>query len=119
MVCCILITNNILIIIFCFFGDFMKKKRRVKKNRSIILRLLILIVCAYFTVTLANLWSEVDSKIKEKKAYEQQYETMLNEVEELRSLLDSDDKKIIEKAARERFGYAYPNEQIFKDTSGN
>ena len=98
---------------------FMKRKNKVKKNKSIILRLLILCVCAYFTVTLAPLWGELNDKRAQLSALNQKKETMINEVEELRSLLDSDDKKIIEKAARERFGYAYPNEQIFKDTSGN
>lgn len=97
----------------------MKRKNKAKKNKSIILRLLILCVCAYFTVTLASLWGELNDKRLELEALNQKKETIVNEVEELRSLLDSDDKKIIEKAARERFGYAYPNEQIFKDTSGN
>ncbi len=97
----------------------MKRNKKAKKNKSIILRLLILCVCAYFTVTLASLWGELSDKQSELKAVQQKYDSMVNEVEELRSLLDSDDKKIIEKAARERFGYAYPNEQIFKDTSGN
>lgn len=97
----------------------MKRNKKAKKNKSIILRMLILCVCAYFTVTLASLWGELSDKQSELKAVQQKYDSMVNEVEELRSLLNSDDKKIIEKAARERFGYAYPNEQIFKDTSGN
>ena len=98
----------------------MKRKVKAKKKKSIILRVLILGVCAYFTVTLGSLWKELDAKRSELKAQKEQYATEQTEIEELRSLLESDnEKKIIEKAARERFGYAYPNEQIFKDTSGN
>jgi len=102
---------------FGFTVIFMKRK--AKKNKSIILRLMILGVCAYFTVTLVSLWRVLDDKRAELKVSQQKYDAMLNEVDELRSLLESDDKKIIEKAARERFGYAYPNEQIFKEISGN
>lgn len=97
----------------------MKRKAKKRKNKSILLRLLILCVCAYFSVTLGGLWKDLSAKQSELKAYEDEYNTMLSEVEELRALIESDDKKIIEKAARERFGYAYPDEQIFKDTSGN
>lgn len=34
-------------------------------------------------------------------------------------LEDGSKTKIIEKAARERLGYVYPDEQIFIDISGN
>ena len=97
---------------------FMKRKRKAKKNKSIILRLLILGVCAYFTVTLGSLWSQLNDKESELKAVEQKHDTMVNEVDELRLILDSDDNKIIEKAARERFGFVYPDEQKFIDISG-
>ena len=41
-------------------------------------------------------------------------------VEELTRLLEEgDEKELIEKAARERLGYVYPNEQVFIDPSGN
>ena len=41
-------------------------------------------------------------------------------MEELKALLEDGSKtKIIDKAARERLGYVYPDEQIFIDISGN
>lgn len=95
-------------------------KRKVKKNKSIILRLFILGVCAYFTVTLAGLWSDLNDKQKELDSLNEQYAAQQNDVEELRSMLNSDsDKQIIEKAARERLGYIYSNEQVFIDYSGS
>jgi cell division protein FtsB len=39
--------------------------------------------------------------------------------EKLNLLSTSTEKELIEKAARERLGYVYPNEQIFVDISGN
>ncbi len=93
-------------------------KRRTKKKKSIILRLMILIVCAYFTVSLAGLWNELNDKLAEHSKYTEQKIALEEDIEELRSLLNSEDKEIIEQALR-RQGYAYPDEQKFIDISGN
>lgn len=98
----------------------MKRKRKEKKNKSIILRLLVLGVCAYFTITLANLWNTLNESKAELKQLEEQYVSISNDIEEYRKMLSSDsNKEIIEKAARERLGYVYSDEQIFIDISGN
>lgn len=95
-------------------------KRSKKKNKSIFLRFFVLIFCAYFTVTLASLWKELDAKNKELAVAIKQHETLLNDVKELKTLLNSDNNsEIIEKAARERLGYIYSDEQLFIDVSGN
>ncbi len=95
-------------------------KRKAKKDKSIILRLLILVVCAYFTVTLASLWGDLNDKRKELAELNEQLAAQQNDVEELRSMLNADsNKQIIEKAARERLGYIYSNEQVFIDYSGS
>ena len=95
-------------------------KRKVKKKKSVILRVLILFVCGYFTVTLAGLWSELNDSRKELKELEAQYTSICQDIEEYKALLSSDsNKEIIEKAARERLGYIYSDEQVFIDISGN
>ncbi len=95
-------------------------KRKPKKQRSIILRLLILGVCAYMTVTLASLWNVLNDSKKEREALKVQYNQEVNDIEQLRSMLETESNdKIIEKAARERLGYIYSDEQIFIDISGN
>ena len=58
------------------------------------------------------------------KAIEEKLEKIKAEktaqIEYLSNLLESgNEKKIIEKAARERLGYVYADEQIFIDVSGN
>lgn len=94
-------------------------KRRPKKDRSIILRIVILLVCGYFTVSLVNLWGQLDDAIKDLDGYKEEFSAEKNELEELRALVNAeDDTPIIEKALRER-GYAYSDEQIFVDLSGN
>ncbi len=95
-------------------------KHKTKKNKSVILRLFILGVCAYFSVTLTDLWSDLNEKRKELSQLNEQYVAEQNDIEELRSMLDSEsNQQIIEKAARERLGYIYSNEQVFIDYSGS
>jgi len=88
--------------------------------KSIILRIAVLAVCAYFLITLANLWKTYNQKQVEYKTLKAEYEQLTNDINEMKSLLSSDsNKELIEKAARERLGYIYSDEQIFIDISGN
>lgn len=91
-----------------------------KQNKSIIFRIIILAFCAYFIVTLTGLWNNLNEKESELEALNLEYSERLNDVEELKALLDSEtNTQLIEKAARERLGYVFSNEQIFIDISGN
>lgn len=95
-------------------------KRKVKKEKSIILRVCILIGCAYFSVTLLSLYMELNEKRSDLAELEKEQSQIQNDVDELRAILDSEsDTKLIEKAARERLGYIYSNEQVFIDYSGS
>ena len=95
-------------------------KRKQKKNKSIILRLFVLLVCGYFTITLGSLWGSLNESLKELETLKEQLATEQNEVKELKALLAAeDDTPLIEKAARERLGYVYSDEQIFIDISGD
>lgn len=96
----------------------MKKKKR--KNKSILLRIMILGVCVYMLATLSGLWNTLNESRKELDALKVQYAAEQNDIDELRAMLeDGSEAKIIEKAARERLGYVYPDEQVFIDISGN
>ena len=91
-----------------------------KKDKSILLRLFVLLVCGYFTVTLAGLWGNLNDNIKELEDLKLQLAAEQNEVEQLRAMLEAeDDTPIIEKAARDRLGYIYSDEQVFIDISGD
>ena len=94
-------------------------KRKPKKQRSIIVRLLVLGVCAYMAITLGNLWNNLNEANKELKKLQQQKEIITVEIEEYKSLLNGDEKKIIEKAARDRLGYVFADEQVYIDVSGS
>lgn len=96
----------------------MKKKKR--NNKSILLRLMILGVFVYMIATLSGLWNTLNKSRKELDSLKEQYAAEQNDIEELRAMLeDGSESKIIEKAARERLGYIYPDEQVFIDISGN
>lgn len=96
----------------------MKKKNR--KNKSVLLRVLILGVCVYMIATLSGLWNTLNRSRKELETLKAEYAEEQNDIEELRAMLeDGSQSQIIEKAARERLGYIYPDEQVFIDISGN
>lgn len=96
----------------------MKKKKHT--NKSILLRVMILGVCIYMIATLSGLWNTLSKSRKELETLNAQYAAEQNDIEELRAMLeDGSQSKIIEKAARERLGYIYPDEQVFIDISGN
>ena len=94
--------------------------RGVNKSRSIIVRLIVLFVASYMVVTLIGLFGELRenrNRLEELKA------TLSKEqikIEEYKALLsEGSHADIIEKAARERLGYVYSNEEVYVDISGN
>lgn len=96
----------------------MKKKKR--KNKSILLRIMVLGVGVYMLITLYGLWNTLNENRKELNALKAKQASTQNDIDELRAVLaDGSEKKMIEKAARERLGFVYPDEQVFIDISGN
>lgn len=95
-------------------------KQRKQKNKSIILRVLVLGVCVYMLVTLVGLWNTLNQSKAKLASLKEQYASEQNDIDELQAILNDDsDSKIIEKAARERLGYVYSNEEVYIDISGN
>ncbi len=91
-----------------------------KNNKSYFVRFLVLGVCVYLIATLTSLLTTLNQSKAQLEALEQQYATEKNTIEELRTILENQsDYAIIEKAARERLGYVYSDEQVFIDISGN
>lgn len=94
------------------------KKKKVR-NKSIILRVLVVGICVYMIITLSGLLNELSTARAELNKYKAEYSLKQTEIEELKSLLSEDSRaKMIEKAARERLGYVFPDEQVFIDISG-
>ena len=90
---------------------------RAVKKRSIILRLLVIFVSVFMITKLVGLLNDLNSKKSELNALNEELKTKQADVEEL---IDNGSKEqIIEKAARQRLGFVYSNEEIYVDISGN
>lgn len=95
-------------------------KRKSKPKKSFIVRLIVLAVAAYMTVTLIGLGNRLAEDRAQLASLEQERDSLKLKTDELRELLNSDSHSaIIEKAARERLGFVYSNEEIYIDISGN
>ncbi len=91
-----------------------------KNNKSYFVRFLVLGVCVYLVATLTGLLTTLNESKSQLALLEEQYAAEKNTIEELRTMLENnEDYAIIEKAARERLGYVYSDEEVFIDISGN
>lgn len=89
------------------------------KRKSVILRILLLVFSVYIIISMTNLQIQLIDRTRELKSGEALLEAKNLQIEELVRLLDSGtEAELIEKAARERLGYVYPEEQVYVDLSG-
>lgn len=95
-------------------------RQKPKRRKSIMMRLIVLGVSVYMVAVLIGLGNELAEVKAELKAYENQRDALKLTVDEYKKLLESDSHSaIIEKAARERLGFVYSDEEIYIDISGN
>jgi len=94
--------------------------RTKSQKPSIVLRILIVVFCAYLIYSLGSLFVELNAKNAELADLEiKQAQIEANIAERNTMLEEGTYEEIIEKAARERFGYVFPNETVYMDISGN
>ena len=94
--------------------------RKPKQRRSILLKIFILAACVYILASLSGQWSKLDQSQAERDALLLKAEQLKQSIKENKNMLkDESNISIIEKAARERLGYIYSDEQVFVDISGN
>ena len=95
-------------------------KRNQKKKSSVILRIAAVAVSVYMIVSLCTLWQNLVKEQNSLAELERVKAEKISQIDYLTSLLESgNESEIIEKAARERLGYVYSDEQVFIDISGN
>lgn len=94
--------------------------RGARRSKSIIVRLIVLFVASYMVVTLIGLFGELQDNIKKLQDLKTTLAQEKLQIEEYKTLLnEGSHADIIEKAARERLGYVYSNEEVYIDISGN
>ncbi len=94
-------------------------KNAAKSQGSIIWRVAVFAVSIYMVITLCGLWGELISKKSELNALQARKNEISTQINELTALLGTSEEEIVEKAARERLGYVYSDEQVYIDNSGN
>ncbi len=95
-------------------------RQKPKRRKSALLHLIVLGVSVYMVAVLIGLGNELAEVKAELKAYENQRDALELTIDEYKELLESDSHSdIIEKAARERLGFVYSDEEIYIDISGN
>ncbi len=95
-------------------------KQKPKRKKSVIVRLIVLGVSVYMVATLIGLGNELAEAKAELESFEKERDSLKLTISEYKALLESDSHAaIIEKAARERLGFVYSDEEIYIDISGN
>ena len=91
------------------------KASKSKQHHSVLLRLALLAFSIYLIVSMWSVHAELTQKEKELSDKQAALESYLLQNEELTNLLRTgSDKEIIERAARDRLGYVYKDEIVFK-----
>ena len=92
---------------------------RPKKKHSVIRRVLLLVVSGYLLYSLGDLQFQLIKQRKEYNQLNEQKKVMEQKISEFERLLENGtEAQIVEKAARERLGYVYADEQVYVDISG-
>ncbi len=95
-------------------------KKNQKKRGSYLLRIAAVALSVYMIISLCTLWRNLADQQNSLAQLEKTKAEKLAQIEYLNNLLESgNENEIIEKAARERLGYVYADEQVFIDISGN
>lgn len=90
-----------------------------KKRKSIIFRIIFLAFTIYIIISLTSLQVQLIGLKRELNSKTAHYNELNLEIEEALHLLDSgNETELIEKTARERLGYYYPDEEVHIDISG-
>ena len=91
------------------------KLAKARSGRSILLRLALLAFAVYLVVQMAMIYAELKDKEQILAQKQTELEAFVLKNEELTNLLrNGSDKEIIERAARDRLGYVYRDEIVFK-----
>lgn len=94
--------------------------KKAKGKKSILLRLALLVFALYLVYSLGSLQGNLIEAKQELAALESEIETRKAANDELLVLLETgSEKDFIERAARDRLGYVYADEEVYTDVVGS
>mgnify|MGYP005762139797 FL=1 len=93
--------------------------RRRKQKASLLLRISVICFVTYVAVTLVNMQLDVTAKRRELILLQQSVEQQKLENKETERMLQmGENREYIERIARDKLEFAYPDEKIIIDVSG-
>ena len=79
----------------------------------------VLCVVAYLAISLISAQFDLMTKRQQLASLNQQQQRVEMETEDIRYILENEtDAEYVERVAREKLGYANPNETVYKDIQG-
>ena len=97
----------------------MRAPEQKKPKKGIFLRIAAVAFAVYLLYSLISMQADINGKQNELEELRQQYTESLIRNEELQKTLDSyGTDEFVEEQAREKLGYAYPEEHFYIDVSG-
>ena len=97
----------------------MKAAEQKKPKKGFFLKIAAIAFAVYLLISLISMQSSINQKKNELDDLRQQYTESLIRNEELQKTLDSyGTDEFVEEQAREKLGYAYPEEHFYIDVSG-
>lgn len=95
------------------------KQTAPRRKKSIVLRLAIIVFAVYLLVQMGALQKELIDKRTQLNDLKAQHQAIVLQNQELAELLSSgSEQELIERAARDRLGYVFSDEEVFTDISG-
>lgn len=87
--------------------------------KSYVLRFALLAFAVYLVINCVQLQVELVSEKQTLKEQQQENSEIELEIERLSNLIETgNDRDFIEDAARERLGFVFPNEEVYKSVTG-
>ncbi len=97
----------------------MKAQEQKKPNKGIILKLAVAAFALYLLYSMISIQADINNKREELETLQEEYKAMQVKNDELQKTLDSyGTDEFIEEQARDKLGYAYPEEHFYIDVSG-
>lgn len=95
------------------------KPAKPKRRKSVVLRLALMALAIYMIVSMGQLQIKLVEQKSKLSDLNKQYDAVVLKNEQLASLLENGtESDFIERAARDRLGYVYSNEEVYTDISG-
>lgn len=96
-----------------------KDKKKKDGLSKLLIRAGVVLLGGYLVVGMVMNQVDISSKKQQLKTLQQQLTAQQEQNDELSRILDSgSDQEIIERVARDKLGYAKPNERVFVDITG-